>query len=87
MILFAVPGEPNDKCLTELSCAVYLHKMWSSEPNMFTNAVAQNARRQRKYVWSIAQLQLLKLPSPSILTKGLYMNLISWWGLLSIISR
>ena len=57
--------------------------MWSSEPNMFTNAVAQNARRQRKYVWSIAQLQLLKLPSPSILTKGLYMNLISWWGLLS----
>ena len=69
MYCFCLDPE-NTACLIGSACAVYLHKIWSADPQKFATCVALNPRTQRKFVWSIAQLQRLKLPSQSILTKG-----------------
>ena len=62
----------NEMCLTASACAVYLHKIWSVDPQLFTTTVGLNPRTQRKFVSAIMQMQMLKLPSQSILVKGKY---------------
>ena len=81
-----VSFKSEEKPYEELEPTVTIeeHKVGNSKKNKVV--LLENEKQictNQQTVQLIAQLQLLKLPSPSILAKGLYMNLISWWGLIS----
>ena len=60
----------HDMLLMASGCSIYLHKLWSSDAQKFASTVASNPRTQRKFVWSIAQMQRFPIPSQSLLIKG-----------------
>ena len=54
-------------------CAIYLHKIWLVDPQLFAATLALNPRTQRKFVWAITQMLRYKLPSDSCIAKeGMY---------------
>ena len=56
--------------LVTSASSIYLHKLWSSDAQKFASTVAMNPRTQRKFVWSIAQMQRFHIPAQSMLFKG-----------------
>ena len=56
--------------LVTSASSIYLHKLWSSDAQKFASTVAMNPRTQRKFVWSIAQMQTFHIPAQSMLSKG-----------------
>lgn len=56
--------------LVTSASSIYLHKLWSSDAQKFARTVAMNPRTQRKFVWSIAQMQRFHIPVQSLLFKG-----------------
>ena len=69
-------GVTNENLLIGSASAIYLHKIWSADPQKFAAIVAHNPRTQRQFLSAIAQMQRLTVPSQYILTKGnVYFNL------------
>ena len=66
--------------------SIYLHKQWSSDAQKFANTVALNPRTQRKYVWSIAQMQRFNIPPQSLLIKGKFFANLTVNGIKFLIS-